>query len=131
MRPAKTPGLSAVQKGIYTKITAIPLAVYDEAPENAAYPYVTLGETSTTDAGNKTGNADDHYETINIWSRAKGFKQCKDMMSAIITAISGSVYAEPGYRIVFVETDQVTTLRDPDGLTRHGVVRAKFNVTQG
>lgn len=130
MRPAKQPALSAVQKAIYTALSAVPMTVYDDVPENAAFPYASIGETSLTDAGNKTGNADDQYETVHVWSRAKGFKECKDMMAAVVKALSGAVYSEQGYGIVFVELDQLTTLRDPDGLTRHGVVRIKFNVTQ-
>lgn len=129
-RPSKQPGFSAVQTALYKALTTAALTVYDEPSENAAFPYVTIGETSAVDEGTKLDHVDDHYETLHVWSRAKGFKQCKDMMATVIQAISGYTYAETGYKIHFIEIDQVNTFRDPDGLTRHGVVRAKFKVIQ-
>lgn len=129
-RAAKAPGFSETQKALYTAITAIPLTVYDEAPENAPFPYVSIGESSTQDAGNKTHHADDDYQTIHVWSRAKGFKECKDMANKIVQAISERTFTETGFKIMFLEIDQVIFLRDPDGLTRHGVIRAKFKVLQ-
>ena len=129
-RPAKNPGFSAVQTGIYKALTAAAISVFDEPGENQPFPYVTIGETSTVDSGSKTDHSDDHYETLHVWSRAKGFKQCKDMMSGAIAAISGYTFNETGYRIHFIEIDQINTFRDPDGLTRHGVVRARFKVIQ-
>ncbi len=129
-RPAKTPGFSAVQTGIYKALTAAAITVFDEPAENQPFPYVTIGETSAVDSGTKTDHSDDHYETLHVWSRAKGFKQCKDMMSGAIAAISGYTFNETGYRIHFMEIDQINTFRDPDGLTRHGVVRARFKVMQ-
>jgi hypothetical protein len=129
-RQAKNPGFTATQKAIYGAIVAVPLTVYDEAPENAAFPYVSIGESNTIDAGNKTNHADDHYETIHVWSRAKGFKECKDMAGKVIKALSEKTFLETGYIIKFFEIDQVNFLRDPDGLTRHGVIRIKFKVLQ-
>jgi hypothetical protein len=130
MMPPKSPGLSAAQAAIYKAISGASIAVYDEPSENQAFPYVTIGESSTINDGTKLDHGDDHYETIHVWSRAKGFKECKNMMSAVIAAISGASFSEAGYTIRFIEIDTVNTFRDPDGLTRHGVVRAKLKVIQ-
>jgi hypothetical protein len=129
-RPAKNPGLLAIQTGLYKAISGASITVYDEPSENAPFPYATIGESSTVDDGSKTDHGDEHYETIHVWSRAKGFKECKTLMASIISAISGYSFSESGYNIRFIEIDQVTSFRDPDGLTRHGVVRAKFKVMQ-
>jgi len=130
-RPAKKPGYSELQGAIYAALTAAGLTVFDEPGENQAFPYLTIGESSALEAATKTENADEHIETINIWSRYKGFKQCKDLAASAIQAISGRDYsAVTGYKVRFLDIDNTVFLRDPDGLTRHGVVRARFKVIQ-
>lgn len=130
-RPAKNPGYSALQGAIYSALTASALAVYDEAGENLAFPYLTIGESSAIEAATKTENADEHIETLHVWSRYKGFKECKDLAASAIQAVSGYDYSSViGYNVRFLEIDGTVFMRDPDGLTRHGVVRLKFKVIQ-
>lgn len=130
MKPAKIPGLDALQKGCFTALTATLLRVYDEAPEGATFPYTSIGESSVTGSDSKTDNSDDVFETFHVWSRAKGFKELKQLCNTIIQAISGYQFAEPGYQIRFIELDSINTMRDPDGLTRHAVIRLKFKIFQ-
>lgn len=129
-RPAKTSGLSGLQAAIYTALTTAGLTVYDQPSENAVFPYATIGESSATDAGSKTDHGDDVYETVHYWSRAAGFKESKTAVSTIISALSGYTYSVTGYKVHFSDVDNVATFRDPDGLTRHAVVRVKFKVFQ-
>lgn len=129
-RPTKTPALTGLQTAIYSAVTTLSYTVYDEAPENAAFPYVSIGETTLIDRGNKIKHADDHIETLHVWSRASGFKECKTMMAAIIGKLSGTQLTVTGYRVAYVEVEQTTTYRDPDGVTRHGIVQIRFNLTQ-
>lgn len=129
-RPAKSTGIDAIQTAIYKALVAATVTVYDQVGENAAFPYTTIGESSVVDAGTKTDHADDCYETLHVWSRANGFKECKTIIKSVIAALSGYNYAESGYQIVFVDVDSINLFRDPDGLTRHGVVRVKFKVFQ-
>lgn len=130
IRPAKNPGLVAAQAGIYKALVAAGLTVYDEPPENAGFPYITIGETVTLDAGTKTSQADEHVETLHVWSRKKGFSEAKQIASAAIMELSAYSFAESGYFIRFLELDSATSLRDPDGLTRHIVLRIRFKVNQ-
>jgi hypothetical protein len=130
MRPAKNPGLSAVQKALYLAISGAGITVFDAVSENQAFPYVTIGETSTLDDSDKTKHADEHTETIHVWSRAAGFKECKDLISSVLVAVSAINGTTDGYQIRYLDTDQVLTMRDPDGITRHGVIRTRLKVTQ-
>lgn len=129
-RPAKKPACTELQTAIYAALSASH-TVFDEPGENRPFPYLTIGESSFTEDGTKTENADEHIETIHIWSRYKGFKECKQLASTAIQAISGHNYSTViGYKIRFLEIESTIFLPDPDGLTRHGVVRAKFKVIQ-
>jgi hypothetical protein len=77
MRPPKVPGYNSLQLAIYNALSGAGVAtVYDEVPENAATPYLTIGETSSINEGSKKCNADEIIETIHIWSEAKGFREC-------------------------------------------------------
>lgn len=130
-RPAKRPGYSELQGAIYAALIAAGLTVFDEPGENQPFPYITIGESSVVEDATKTENADEHTDTINIWSRKKGFKECKAMAADVTAAISGHDYSTvTGYKIRFIEIESTVFLRDPDGLTRHGVVRLKFKVIQ-
>lgn len=130
MRPAKKPALVAVQKAIYTALSGASLTVFDQVSENQAFPYVTIGESSLLDDSDKTAHADEHVETIHVWSRAGGFKECKDLMTDAIEAASTINGITDGYHIRYLDTDQILTMRDPDGITRHGVIRIRFKAIQ-
>lgn len=129
-RPAKSTGIDAIQTAIYKALVAEAVTVCDHVGENAAFPYTTIGETSAVDTGTKTDHSDDCYETLHVWSRANGFKECKTIIKAVVSALSAYNYAESGYQIVFIGIDSINLFRDPDGLTRHGVVRVHYKVFQ-
>ena len=129
-RPAKTSALGGLQTVIYSALTAAGLTVRDEPGENTVFPYATIGESNAEEVGSKTDFGDDVYETIHYWSRAKGFKEAKTAVNTIISALSGYTYTVTGFRVHFADVDAVQTFRDPDGLTRHAVVRVKYKVFQ-
>lgn len=131
MRPAKNPGFFALQSAIYAALTAASLKTLDEPEENESFPYITIGDSSSVDAATKTDHGDECFETVNVWSRYKGYKECKQMAAQAISALSGYNYsAVAGYRIRFIEVDQTNFSKDPDGITRHGALRLKFKVIQ-
>lgn len=130
-RAIKSPAYSEVQASIYSALNGAGLAVYDDPGENLAFPYLTIGDSNVLEDPTKTDNADEHIETVNVWSRARGFKECKDIAAAAVSSFSGySFSAVTGYKIRFLGVESCTFLRDPDGLTRHGVIRLKFKAIQ-
>lgn len=131
MRPAKEPGYAELQAAIYAALTAASLKTLDEPSENESFPYITVGESSSVEEATKLENADECYELVNVWSRYKGFKECKTMAAQVIKAISSYSYSSVvGYKIRFLEVDQSVFAKDPDGITRHGALRLKFKVIQ-
>ncbi len=128
-RPDKKPGLSEVQTAIYGALSASMTVLY-AVDENQAFPYATIGESSGIEDGTKTGHADESYETIHFWSRANGFKEVKDLISLAASKLIGKTFVVNGYKISFLEIDQIETMRDPDNITRHGVLRIKTRALQ-
>lgn len=112
-------------------ITALVSGVYDvppPAPWGTKNAYISLGATDTT-----TDDADcidglTHTIQIDVWSRSVGMPACKTIMTAIKRNLHQTTaeLAENGLNqvnLVFART-----LRDPDGLTNHGVMQFEFRV---
>lgn len=112
-------------------VMALVNGVYDVPPTDpwgTKKAYISIGATDTT-----TDDADcidglTHTVQVDVWSRSVGMPACK----AIVTAVKRSLHqtsaqlAENGLNqvnMVFART-----LRDPDGLTNHGVLQFEFRV---
>jgi len=112
-------------------VMALVSGVYDVPPTNpwgAKNAYISLGATDTT-----TDDADcidglTHTIQIDVWSRSVGMPACKAIVTAVKRALhqTDAQLAENGLNqvnMVFART-----LRDPDGLTNHGVLQFEFRV---
>lgn len=126
-----------LQQAIYTAITGAaavqallgnPARVYDRVPRGEpTYPYVTLGETTVTDAGAKGGvNIDHHTIALHVWSRYDGHKETKQILDAIRDALHHQTgLTVTGHTLVEL-THEFTEMfgeDNQDGVTWHGVAR--------
>ena len=57
--------------------------VFDFVPENTAFPYVKIGEETSVDNGTKTLQGNEHTLVIHTFSRYRGSKETKEIMSRI------------------------------------------------
>ncbi|PLX36999.1 MAG: hypothetical protein C0605_07990 [Hyphomicrobiales bacterium] len=118
------------QKAVYALLDAAAVAsggVHDDVSDGYdTFPYVEIGETlAEPDDGSLTdGTAE--FLTLHVWSRAQGFAETKQIMEAIHTVLHGKKLTVAGRASALCWVDQVSTLRDPDGKTRHGVVRLRI-----
>ena len=96
--------------------------VYDFVPENATFPYVKLGEETSVDNGTKTLQGNEHTLVIHTFSRYRGSKETKEIMSRIYALLHESSLSISGamnnMRFEFSDI-----IKEPDGLTTHGVQR--------
>lgn len=122
---------TALQTAIYSLLSADSTLdglvgnnrIYDEVPQNSAYPYVVIGEETTIDAGTKDKDAQEFTQTIHIWSRYRGSKQTKEIAQRIYTLLHNVAISVSGASFVNSRNEFFTILLDDDGLTRHGVMR--------
>ena len=54
--------------------------IYDHAPANVTFPYLTFGRTSIFDWSTGTESGTEQLFTLHIWSKAKGKKETLDIM---------------------------------------------------
>jgi hypothetical protein len=122
-------GQFALQSAIYTAlnvnaITAtLVCGVYDEVVEGNTYPFITLGEETTIDYSTNNETGSETTINIHIWSRYKGSKQTKEIMDKVHDLLHDVNLSVTGFSLINLRFEYSDILRDPDGITRHGVMR--------
>jgi len=97
--------------------------LYDHAPEDPIYPYLTYGPMRSADVGGDESPMTAHNLTLHLWSRYGGRAETMTMLQAVSGALeSGSWQLTEGHLVSanVIFTDQ---FRAPDGHTLHGIIR--------
>jgi hypothetical protein len=103
--------------------------IYDQPPTGAALPYVVLGPVQAIDLTRDDCVIDwEVFAQLDVWSRAVGFPECKQIAIECDAALGERHPPLLGMRIGFFEPRGQRFLRDPDGITSHGVLeyRARY-----
>ena len=100
-----------------------PARIFDQVPQDSAFPYLVIGEDTTGPFDTKTESGMEHRLTIHSWSRYRGLKETKQLMAAVTDALDGASLSVSGHELVLIRQEFGATFLDPDGLTRHGVQR--------
>ena len=120
-----------LQKAIYAKlsdaaITGASVAdvpVYDDIPEGTSAPYINIGEETAINDGTKAVDAVEHTLTIHVWSEYRGRYEIKHIMEQVYQNLHNAAITVSGASLVNIRQEFATTLEEPDGITRHGVMR--------
>ena len=123
-------GQFALQTTIYSTLNGdntltntLGAGVFDEVVENASYPFVSLGEETAVDYSTKDLDGGEFTVNIHVWSQYKGSKQTKEIMDRIHDLLHDSSLSVSGFNLANLRFEFSDILRDPDGITRHGVMR--------
>lgn len=98
-------------------------SVYDFVPDSTAFPYVKLGEETAIDNGTKTLQGNEHTLVIHSFSRYRGSKQIKEIMSRIYALLHESSLSVSGASLVNLRFEFSDVIKENDGLTSHGLQR--------
>ena len=120
---------NAVQAAFYAALNGnVGAPVYDEPPETADLPYVTIGEATTTRDNRFGQTARQVLAGVHVWSRSggdfdqAGFLEGNTIAATVDGLLDGAHLSLVGWTAVGCDLDQSQTLRDPDGITRHVVL---------
>lgn len=107
-----------------TQLTA---DVYDHVPEDATFPYITVGEA--TEVADNTHQTFGHQSTVtlHIWTKARSHKPGLEILQHVKRLLDRQPLDVDGRHTVQVRHEFAQTLRDPDPEIRHIPVR--FRVT--
>lgn len=121
----------SLQTAIYAALTASPALadgrVYDRVPGTPDFPYITIGDEQVLDNGNSCDDGWEIYSDIHVWSRPRaGSKlEAKTLVAAIVARLVDQTITVTGFRVVISQMERVEYMRDPDGLTEHGVLTVR------
>lgn len=101
--------------------------VYDDPPVDSTtklptFPYVAFGEAQTIPERADCLDGSEHYFTIHVWSRAKGFPEAKRIADAVRGALHDANLTIPGFGLADLALETAQYMRDPDGLTSHAAL---------
>jgi len=97
--------------------------VHDEVPRDAAFPYVTLGDSRVADISTDDGDVQEHQLTLHAWSRQGGHKEAHAIAGALLAALDDAPLSPGGHRLVNLRFAVADIRRESDGRTYHAVVR--------
>ena len=121
----------ALQRGVYQALAGSldlttllgGVRVYDDTPQSAPYPFITLGQSVVRDWSTGTEDGAEHDLTLHVWSRSGGKKQVQEIIEAIKLVLHDRPLALPDHHLVNLRYELSEARLDPDGDTFHGIVR--------
>jgi len=118
-----------LQKAVFDKLDqdgtlqGLVTDVYDFVPESTAFPYVKVGEETSIDNGTKTLQGNEHTLVIHTFSRYRGSKEVKEIMSRIYALLHESSLSVSGASLVNLRFEFSDVIKENDGFTSHGLQR--------
>lgn len=125
--------LWAVQQAVYSKLNAnatLAGKVFDTVPQGQAYPYVTLGDATETPEHAHARFGRQATLTIHVWSQYAGAKEVQELMDTVTQLLDYQPLSVTDFGHVYSRVEFSETMRDADGITRHGVLRVRIFVQE-
>lgn len=95
------------------------------APSDDFFPYVVIGDDQVVPDRGDRYDGREVTVTIETFSRGPGFFETKALQDAIENAVTfpgGEPVSLGGeHRLILLDLESARRLREPDGITRHGV----------
>ena len=96
--------------------------IFDNVPQDTAYPYVVIGNINAINRGTKTLDGNEYNVDIDVWSTYRGKKEISDTMERIYELLHEASYSVSGADMVVSQVTNTITLVENNGITRHGVL---------
>jgi hypothetical protein len=121
----------ALQRSIYQALSGSPeltallggVRIFDDAPQSAAYPFITLGQSVIRDWSTGSEDGAEHSLTLHVWTRAGGKKQVLEIIEAIKAVLHDQPLLLEDHYLINLRHEFSEARLDPDGDTFHGIVR--------
>ena len=115
-----------LQKSLYETLTGdsalmnLVGGIYDRVPDDADFPYVTLGEMRGRDWSCKTFSGMQYDIQIHVWSREGGRKECAQSMERIHALLHEQSPAVEGQECIVLRFVSSDIQLENDGWNYHG-----------
>ncbi len=122
-----------VQAAVFDRLVdQVPFPVYDRPPQtedagdDESFPYLTIGEDTFTPWDDDFTQGYESELNVHTWSRYRGRKEVKEIQQTIYDALHRHSISIAGYATINLHFEFADSVRDPDGLTHHGVSRFRL-----
>lgn len=130
MSAAKGPGIiSAILHDYLSSDMTIetifgnPPRLYDYAPEDPVYPYLSYGTVRSEDRSGDDIEIISHTVTLHVWSRYSGRAEIVDLLTTLSERLDVIPKAQGEYRIIGLNILYTDVFRARDNRTQHGLIR--------
>jgi hypothetical protein len=108
-------------------------SVFTHVPQDLgeAYPWVSIFGIESNQFDNDVTLGFDSTMTVHSWSNQRDMAEINNIKTAIYNVLHNNDLTYTGYSNVEFCQEFETTLRDPDGITLHGVQRFKIIMQEG
>lgn len=125
-----------LQKAVFKRLNedsqlmSLVTAVYDFVPEEAEFPYVSIGEQTDVPFNTKFTVGENRTLVLHGWSDYPGKKQGYEINNLMLQALTKSpIQLEGGFSLQdFRKEPGSTVFQDIDGRTYHSVLRVRFYI---
>ena len=97
--------------------------IYDAVPGNAVRPYLSFGPFQLLPEHGSCLDGGEAFVTLDAWAAGPDTVQVKQLGTAVAKALDlAPITLDAPQRCVEMSIEQTQYLRDPDGITAHGVI---------
>lgn len=118
---------------LITDSLGTPPRLYDHAPEDPVFPYLSYGAMRFQDLGGDETTLQSYQMTLHLWSRYAGRSEILSLVEQVKTVLSDDAAFETRLttqNLVSVSLLYSDILRAPDGRTHHGLLRLSILTDQ-
>lgn len=121
----------AAMRGDATLSALVGDRIYDEPPSGATKPFVSLGPTSFFPDPRDCIPTRIETVQIDVWTAGQNRRQpCKAICNAVEGVLDGATLSlDDPYALGTCDLTLGRVLDDPDGITKHGVLQFRCEVT--
>lgn len=119
-----------LQEAIYSRLTGssalaafVGPRIYDDVPQTTPFPYVVVGDDMSIPWDQDACAGTESTVTLHVWSRYSGRKEAKQILAVLYALLHNAELTVSGSQTVLFRAEYQETFLDPDGMTRHGVIR--------
>ena len=97
--------------------------LFDHAPENVPFPYMTFGRTGTYDWATGMENDAEQLVTLHVWSKSDGKTETPDVMELVSARLKDAALALDEHRRANLRLEFSESRYDEDVSAYHGLLR--------
>lgn len=97
--------------------------IFDQAPANAPFPYITFGHTSVYDWSTGTESGTEQLLTLHVWSKAKGRKETLEIIDIVQACLAAAALELAGHHLVNLTLEFSEARFDEELSIHHGLLR--------